>query len=87
MSASAVADEEGRKVFLGGLSYDANEKDLRNDFGKYGEMEDLQFPMDGGKHKVRCLSVDFACALRVNVNSGRGSPSSHTASRRTRRTR
>jgi len=49
---SAMADEEGRKVFLGGLTYDASENDLRTDFGKYGEMEDVQMPMgEGGKHK------------------------------------
>lgn len=51
-SASALADEQGRKVFLGGLSYDTSEDDLRNDFGKYGPLEDVQLPMgDGGKHK------------------------------------
>lgn len=52
MSASADADKEGRKVFLGGLAYESSEDDLRNDFGKYGELEDIQLPMgDGGKHK------------------------------------
>lgn len=51
-SASALADEQGRKVFLGGLSYDAREQDLRSDFGKYGPLEDVQLPMaDGGRHK------------------------------------
>jgi len=53
MSASAQADEEGRKIFLGGLSYDASEDDLKSDFGKYGELEDVQLPIadGGGKHK------------------------------------
>jgi RNA recognition motif-containing protein len=52
MSASALADEQGRKIFLGGLSFDAREGDLRSDFSKYGELEDVQLPMgDGGKHK------------------------------------
>ena len=52
MSASALADEEGRKVFIGGLSFDAREDDLRNDFGKFGDLEDVQLPMgDMGKHK------------------------------------
>ncbi|KAL1510286.1 hypothetical protein AB1Y20_006606 [Prymnesium parvum] len=51
-SASALADEQGRKVFLGGLSYDATEEDLRADFGKFGPLDDVQLPMgDGGKHK------------------------------------
>ena len=51
-SASALADEEGRKIFLGGLSFDARDDDLRADFGKFGELEDVQLPMgDMGKHK------------------------------------
>eukprot|EP00966_Prymnesium_polylepis_P145928 3371011-Prymnesium_polylepis.1 len=51
-SASALADEEGRKVFIGGLSFDAREEDLKTDFGKYGELEDVQLPWgEGGKHK------------------------------------
>ena len=29
MSSSSKADEEGRKVFLGGLTYDATERDLK----------------------------------------------------------
>ena len=53
MSASKVADEEGRKLFLGGLAFDATEQDLKNDFGKYGDLEDVQLPFDdrSGKHK------------------------------------
>ena len=51
MNASALADEEGRKLFIGGLSFDAREDDLRNDFGKFGDLEDLQLPYVDGKHK------------------------------------
>jgi len=52
MSASADADKEGRKLFLGGVSFDTREDDLRADFSKYGELEDLQLPMGHeGKHK------------------------------------
>ena len=52
MAASARADEEGRKVFLGGLSFDAREDDLKADFGKYGELEDVQLPNgESGRHK------------------------------------
>lgn len=51
MSASALADSEGRKLFLGGLGSDANEDDLRSDFGKFGELEDVQMPYADGKHK------------------------------------
>ena len=53
MNASKAADEEGRKLFLGGLPFDATENDLRKDFGEYGELEDVQLPMgdSGTKHK------------------------------------
>ena len=52
MSASAKADEEGRKLFIGGLAFDATTEDLQKDFGKYGEIEDIQLPMGNeGKHK------------------------------------
>lgn len=69
MSASGKADEEGRKVFLGGLSFDVSDRDLRTDFAKYGDIEDLQLPMgDGGKHKGFAFityrdpkDADYAC--------------------------
>jgi len=52
MNASARADDEGRKIFIGGLSFDCREDDLRADFGKFGELEDVQLPMGGDKpHK------------------------------------
>ena len=52
MQRSRDADSDGRKVFLGGLPFEANEQDIRADFGKFGELEDIQFPMDGtGRHK------------------------------------
>lgn len=50
-SASAAADQEGRKLFLGGLTFDLVEQDLREDFSKFGELEDVQLPFDNGKHK------------------------------------
>lgn len=51
MNASATADAEGRKLFLGGLPFDVRENDLRDDFGKFGELEDVQLPFSDGKHK------------------------------------
>ena len=40
-------------MFLGGLAYDAHEEDLRKDFSKYGDLEDVQLPISdqGNKHK------------------------------------
>ena len=51
MQRSKDADHDGRKLFLGGLPFECTEDDLRSDFGKFGEIEDLQFPNDGGRHK------------------------------------
>ena len=51
MQRSKDADHDGRKLFLGGLPFEANEEDIRTDFGKFGEIEDIQFPNDGGRHK------------------------------------
>jgi len=51
MQRSKDADHDGRKLFLGGLPFECTEEDLRSDFGKFGEIEDLQFPNDGGRHK------------------------------------
>ena len=40
------------QLFLGGLPFEANEQDIRADFGKYGELEDVQVPVDDtGRHK------------------------------------
>ena len=51
MQRSKDADHDGRKLFLGGLPFECTEEDLRADFGKFGEIDDLQFPNDGGRHK------------------------------------
>ena len=67
--ASTRADEEGRKIFLGGLSFNTRDSDLREDFGKYGELEDVQLPMGyDGKHKgfafityTKSEDAGFAC--------------------------
>ena len=46
------ADAEGRKVFLGGLPFEAKEDDIRQDFAKFGDIEDVHLPQDGtGRHK------------------------------------
>ena len=40
------ADSEGRKIFLGGLPFEAAEDDLRHDFEKFGRIEDVHLPRD-----------------------------------------
>ena len=34
-------DGAGRKIFVGGLSFQAGPEDIKTDFGKYGEIEDV----------------------------------------------
>ena len=52
-TASAEADRSGRKLFVGGLAFEADERDLRSDFGVFGDLEDVQLPVDAssGRHK------------------------------------
>ena len=46
-------DADGRKVFVGGLPFQAGEDDIRTDFGKYGEIEDVYLPTDRDTGKLR----------------------------------
>ena len=39
-------DGDGRKIFVGGLPFSADEHSIREDFGKFGEIEDLYLPRD-----------------------------------------
>ena len=52
MTDSKQAEDEKRKVFLGGLSFDTREDDIHTDFGKFGELESVSLPeSEPGKHK------------------------------------
>ena len=46
-------DGKDRKVFVGGLNFDADEAQLRQDFGKYGDIEDIYLPTDRETGKLR----------------------------------
>ena len=37
---------DGRKIFVGGLPFSADEHSIREDFGKFGEIEDVYLPRD-----------------------------------------
>ena len=71
-NASKIADSEGRKIFLGGLSYECQESDLKSDFGKYGELEDMA-SVDAFVSRVR---ERYQSRLRVVVNCARAPVSS-----------
>jgi RNA recognition motif-containing protein len=46
-------DGEGRKIFIGGLPFGANEDQVRTDFGRYGEIEDVYLPRERDTNKLR----------------------------------
>eukprot|EP00966_Prymnesium_polylepis_P064714 1501250-Prymnesium_polylepis.1 len=46
-------DAEGRKIFVGGLPFEADEGMIREDFGKFGEVEDIYLPTDKETGKPR----------------------------------
>ena len=46
-------DGKDRKVFVGGLNFDADEAQIREDFGKFGEIEDIFLPKDRDTGKPR----------------------------------
>ena len=46
-------DGEGRKVFVGGIPFGVDQHNVREDFGKYGEIEDVYLPQDRETGKLR----------------------------------
>mmetsp|Transcript_5415 Transcript_5415/g.9062 ORF Transcript_5415/g.9062 Transcript_5415/m.9062 type:complete len:198 (+) Transcript_5415:32-625(+) len=53
MSRTRGDDGEGRKIFIGGLPFSADEDLIRDDFGKYGEIEDVYLPKERDTGKLR----------------------------------
>ena len=49
----AVDDGEGRKVFVGGITFGVESQHINEDFGKYGEIEDVYLPTDRETGKLR----------------------------------
>ena len=66
------ADSEGRKLFIGGLPFEAKQDEIRRTFGKFGDVEDVNLPLDhSGRHKGFCFvtyrdSADCADAAKEN---------------------
>jgi RNA recognition motif-containing protein len=53
--------EYGVKLFVGGVSYDASEDDLREAFATHGKLNDVHMPMDKETKKPRGFAfVTFA---------------------------
>jgi len=46
-------DSEGRKVFVGGIPFGVDMHNIREDFGRFGEIEDVYLPTDKMTGKLR----------------------------------
>jgi len=46
-------DGDGRKIFIGGLPFEADDDMIRRDFGKFGDIEDIYLPKEPGSGKLR----------------------------------
>jgi len=46
-------DAEGRKIFVGGIPFGVDEETVRQDFGKFGQIEDVYLPTDKVTGKLR----------------------------------
>ena len=61
MARNKAQKEFGVKLFVGGVSYDATEKDLRDAFSAHGEIKDVHMAMDSETKKPRGFAfVTFA---------------------------
>lgn len=49
----SYTEEEDRKLFVGGLAQEASQDDLKEYFGKFGELERVQLKMDSQTGRSR----------------------------------
>ena len=49
----ADKDADGRKVFVGGIPFGVDQHNIREDFGKFGEIDDVYMPTDRETGKYR----------------------------------
>lgn len=72
----SYTEEEDRKLFVGGLAQEASQDDLKEYFGKFGELERVQLKMDSQTGRSRGFafivykeesSVDPACASEHSI--------------------
>lgn len=55
-TAGNASRDDDRKLFVGGLSYDTTEQDLRNHFGQYGEIDRVNVKTDPQTGRSRCFA-------------------------------
>ena len=48
-----AADADGRKVFVGGIPFGVDQQGIREDFGRFGDIEDVYLPTDKMTGKLR----------------------------------
>lgn len=53
MSGRPADDGEGRKVFVGGIAMGVSQDSIREDFGRFGEIEDVFLPLDRASGRLR----------------------------------
>ena len=46
-------DGDGRKIFVGGLPFAADEGEIREEFGRFGDIEDVYLPRERETGKSR----------------------------------
>ena len=46
-------DSDGRKIFIGGLPFECGDMEIREDFGKFGGIDDIYLPTDKETGKPR----------------------------------
>jgi len=61
-------DDEDRKLFLGGLSWETTEDDVRNHFSKYGQVESVSIKYDAMTHNPRGFGfITFSTASVIDA--------------------
>ena len=76
-------DGDGRKIFVGGLPFSADEHSIREDFGKFGEIEDVYLPRDKELDRPRVCDTGLKpqpSRLKIDLPLTRAIPAWHRAS-------
>ena len=83
MSGRPSDDGEGRKVFVGGIALGVDQQDIRDEFGKFGDVDDVFLPQDRDTGKPRGFGfVTFRDARDAeDAAKGMNGYATHSASR------
>lgn len=67
------ARDDDRKLFVGGLSWETSEKELREHFGKYGEIESINVKTDSQTGRSRGFAfIVFKCSDSIGKVNAAG---------------